>query len=98
LKQWSDDKQAGHKVVGSVRSPSKGTELLSIHPEWEGKVSFVTVPDYAKSGTWDSTFKENDLDYVVHVAAPLLDNPKNIDFDKDFLEPSVKGYPPLNAL
>jgi nucleoside-diphosphate-sugar epimerase len=92
LTEQSNTRQAGHKVVGSIRSPSKGTELLSIHPEWEGKVSFVTVPDYAKLGTWDNTFREHDLDYVVHVAAPLLDNPKNVDFDKHFLEPSVKGY------
>ena len=65
--------------------------MLSIHPEWQGKVSFVTVADYAKTGTWDEVFKTHDFDYVVHVAGPLLDNPANVDFDKNFLEPSVKG-------
>ena len=65
--------------------------MLSVHPEWKGKLSFVTVSDYTKSGTWDHTFKQHDFDYVVHVAAPLLDNPENVDFDKFFLEPSVKG-------
>jgi hypothetical protein len=66
---------------------------MSIHPEWEGKVSFITVTDYTKSGTWDEAFKNYDgFDYVVHVAGPLLDNPENVDFDKNFLEPSVKGY------
>lgn len=77
-----------------MRSPSKGEQLLSVHPEWSGKLSFVTVSDYRKSGTWDETFKNHDFDYVVHVAAPLLDNPENVDFDKFFLEPSVKGYFP----
>lgn len=28
---------------------------------------------------------------IVHVAAPLLDNPENTDFDRDFLRPSVEG-------
>jgi hypothetical protein len=53
-------------------------------------------------------FKTNNIDYVsftvfldrllrskfqvVHVAAPLVDNPANTDFDRDFLHPSVEGY------
>lgn len=78
--------------MGSVRSPKKGEQLLSVHPEWNDKLSFTIVSDYTKVGTWDETFKNYDFDYVVHVAAPLLDNPENIDFDKFFLEPSVKGY------
>lgn len=28
---------------------------------------------------------------VVHVAAPLLDNPENTDYDLHFLNPSVEG-------
>jgi len=28
---------------------------------------------------------------MVHVAAPLLDNPANTDYDRDFLKPSVDG-------
>jgi hypothetical protein len=78
-------------VVGSVRSPIKGDQLLSVHPEWMSKLSFVVVSDYSKPGTWDEAFKQNEFDYVVHVAAPLLDNPANVDFDKFFLDPSVKG-------
>lgn len=78
--------------MGSVRSPKKGEQLLSVHPEWNDKLSFSIVLDYTNAGTWDETFKSHDFDYVVHVAAPLLDNPENVDFDKYFLEPSVKGY------
>jgi len=85
------DFKAGHRVIGSVRSPKKGEQLLSVHPEWEGKLAFVTVSDYTKPGTWDETFRDHDIDYVAHIAAPLLDNPENVDFDKFFLEPSVKG-------
>jgi len=28
---------------------------------------------------------------IVHVAAPLLDNPAHTDYDRDFLKPSVDG-------
>ena len=70
----------------------KREQLLSIHPEWKDKLSFVTVADYAKPGTWDETFQKHDIDYVVHVAAPLLDNLKNVDYDQFFHEPSVQGY------
>jgi hypothetical protein len=75
-----------------VRSPKKGEQILSVHPEWADKLSFTIVSDYTKAGTWDDTFKKHEFDYVVHVAAPLLDDPENVDFDKFFLEPSVKGY------
>lgn len=78
--------------MGSVRSSKKGEQLLLVHPEWKEKLSFLVVSDYANSGTWDETFKQHDFDYVVHTGTPLLDNPANDDFDKFFLEPSVKGY------
>ena len=78
--------------MGQVRTKAKGDEMMSVHPEWAGKLSFVVVPDYSAPGCWDETFQQNDFDYVVHVAGPLLDNPANVDFDKFFLEPSVKGY------
>jgi nucleoside-diphosphate-sugar epimerase len=81
----------GHTVVGQVRSPSKGDEILATHPEYAGKLSFVIVEDYTTEGTWDETFKTHDLDYIIHTAAPLLDDPRNTDFDENFLKPSVSG-------
>jgi nucleoside-diphosphate-sugar epimerase len=82
---------AGHHVTGSVRTIAKGTELVTVHPEYEGKIDFVTISDYAKDGVWDDVFEKGDFDYVVHVAAPLLDNPKNTDYVRDFATPSVEG-------
>jgi hypothetical protein len=35
--------------------------------------------------------KEGGFDYVIHTAAPLLDDPRLRDFEKDFLKPSVDG-------
>ncbi len=42
-------------------------------------------------GAWDEVFQRNTFDYVIHVAAPTPDGVGNLDFDKDFLEPGVKG-------
>lgn len=81
----------GHSVVGSVRSAAKGQQILDRHPEYKGHLDFVVVADYTVSGTWDDTFKHHDFDFVVHSAAPLLDNPENTDFVQHFLKPSVDG-------
>lgn len=81
----------GHTVIGSLRGANKGSGILKNHSEWEGKLSFVSVADYTQEGVWDEVFEKGDFDYVVHVAAPVLDNPKNTDFERDFAEPSIKG-------
>jgi nucleoside-diphosphate-sugar epimerase len=81
----------GHEVTGSIRSQSKGDEILARHPEYEGHLKFVIVSDYTLPGTWDAAFQETEFDYVIHTAAPLLDDPRNKDFDTNFLAPSVKG-------
>ena len=82
----------GHTVTGSVRTQAKGEELLEIHPEWKGKLDFVEIEDYAAEGVWDDIFKSADFDYVMHVAAPMVDNPKYTDYERDFLRPGVEGY------
>ncbi|CAG8961394.1 hypothetical protein HYFRA_00013342 [Hymenoscyphus fraxineus] len=81
----------GYVVTGSIRTPAKGSQILALHPEYAGKLDFVVVSDYAKPGTWDDTFREKDFEFVVHTAAPLLDDPGNRDFERDFLGPSVGG-------
>ena len=54
----------GHTVTGSVRRAASGEQVLAEHPEWKGKLDFVTVEDYAKEGVWDSVFKSNKFDYA----------------------------------
>ena len=78
-------------MIGSVRSASKGQQILARHPEYKDHLDFVIVSDYTVPGTWDAAFKEHDFDFVVHTAAPLLDDPGNTDFVKHFLGPSVDG-------
>lgn len=82
----------GHNVTGSVRSTSKSQQILDKHPEYKGQVRFVIISDFTLPGAWDTTFQDVEFDYVVHTAAPLLDDPANEDFDRDFLKPSVDGY------
>lgn len=84
----------GHTVVGSLRHASSGDAILTTHPEWKNGLSFVEVEDYAAERAWDDVFKKHNIDYVIHVAAPLLDDPKNTDYDRDYIKPSVDGYDP----
>ena len=83
--------ESGHTVTGSVRRSSAGEAILAQNPEWNGKLDFVEIADYAEAGIWDNVFKTKEFDYIVHVAAPLLDNPANTDFDSHYLRPSVEG-------
>ncbi|KAK3329374.1 hypothetical protein B0H66DRAFT_21086 [Apodospora peruviana] len=81
----------GHHVTGTVRRASAGDEILALHPEWKDSLDIVVVEDITDQSAWDTIFTDNKFDHVVHVAAPLLDNPANTDYDKHFLQPSVEG-------
>jgi nucleoside-diphosphate-sugar epimerase len=81
----------GHTVTGTVRSLSKGKQLLEIHPEWKDHVRFVEVTNLSHHGTWDTVIQQGNFDYVIHNAAPMPDSQSATDFDRDFLEPSVAG-------
>ena len=83
--------EAGHDVTGTVRSADKGEQVLRVHPEWKDHLTFVTVKELTSQKEWGEAFKSAGFDHVVHTAAPLLDDPRNTDFDKHFLQPSVDG-------
>ncbi|MCJ1382887.1 hypothetical protein MMC17_006000 [Xylographa soralifera] len=82
---------AGYQVTGSVRTSAKGAEILQDNPRYAGKFTPATMTDMYRPGTWDQIFQDGNFDYVFHVAAPAPDNPTNVDFDKNFLEPAVNG-------
>lgn len=82
---------SGHTVTGSIRRSSSRSAILAENPEWKDKLDFVEIKDYAEAGIWDDVFKTKEFDYIVHVAAPLLDNPANTDYDIHYLRPSVEG-------
>lgn len=83
---------AGHQVTGSVRRASSGEEVFAEHPEWNGKLQFVVVANYAAVGAWDSIFQSRDYDYIIHVAAPMYGDESLLDYDRDWLKPAVNGY------
>ncbi|KFY48514.1 hypothetical protein V495_01271 [Pseudogymnoascus sp. VKM F-4514 (FW-929)] len=83
--------KANYHVTGTVRRAAAGDEIFSLHPEWKKDLDIVVVEDITNESSWDLVFKQTAFDHIIHVAAPLLDNPKNTDYDQDFLKPSVEG-------
>lgn len=79
----------GHTVTGSVRRESAGQSILKEHPEWSGKLDFIVIQDYSDQDALDTVFRNHKFDHVVHVAAPMPGNPELVDYDRDFLRPSV---------
>lgn len=82
-----------HRVILAVRSVSSAEALIAIHPEWPAQdVVIASVPDFTVPGAFDEVFKSHpEIDYVIHVAAPLLDDPRNNDFVEHFEKPNVLG-------
>ena len=83
-----------HNIVAAVRSLSSAKPLLATHPDWptNSKLEWVAVPDFTASGAFDKIFQSHpDIEYIIHVAAPVLDNPANTDFVEHFEKPSIQG-------
>lgn len=82
----------GHRVIAIVRSVSSADKISTTHPEWVKYITFEIVSDFTEPGVFDAVFKKHsEIDYVIHVAAPLLDDPKNTDFVENFEKPSILG-------
>lgn len=80
----------GHTITGSVRRASAGEAILKEHPEWKDSLDFVQIENYAAAGIWDKIFKSKDVEYVVHVAAPMYGDEQNTDYERDWLQPAVE--------
>ncbi|KAI3603727.1 d-lactaldehyde dehydrogenase [Moniliophthora roreri] len=86
--------ERGHDVRGTVRSRSKGEELLAEFtkipgyntPGKLGKFDFVIVEDISKPGAFDEAVKG--VDAVQHIASPFH---LNADDPKELIEPAVNG-------
>lgn len=79
----------GHTVTGTVRREAAGQAVLDENPAWKDKVDFLIITDYSDQAALDAVFKSRDFDHVVHVAAPIPGKPELVDYDKDFLRPTV---------
>ncbi|EXJ61994.1 hypothetical protein A1O7_02426 [Cladophialophora yegresii CBS 114405] len=82
-----------HTLLLAVRSPSSANALLENNPSWPASSLIIfPVPDFTAPGAFDSVFqKHREIEYIVHVAAPLLDDPAHTDFVEHFEKPSVLG-------
>lgn len=60
--------EKGYKVRGATRSTEKGATMKAARPQYEKKLDFVTVNDFAATGVFDDGALE-DIDAVVHVAS-----------------------------
>ncbi|ETI19921.1 hypothetical protein G647_08936 [Cladophialophora carrionii CBS 160.54] len=82
-----------HSLILAVRSPSSAKALIENNPSWPASALTVfAVPDFTDPGAFDSVFQKHpEIEYIVHVAAPMLDNPAHTDFVEHFEKPSVLG-------
>ncbi|KAG8684269.1 methylglyoxal reductase (NADPH-dependent) gre2, partial [Ceratobasidium sp. 423] len=78
----------GYTVVGTVRSESKGEELVKLFPAYTGKLSYAIVPNIVKPGAFDQVIKEGDFDAVAHAASPVAVPGGTIE---DFVKPAIDG-------
>ncbi|OAP64523.1 hypothetical protein AYL99_00495 [Fonsecaea erecta] len=82
-----------HNVVLAVRSPSSAELLLANNPSWPvSRITVHPVPDFTVRGAFDSVFQTHpDIEFVVHVAAPMVDIPDGTSFEESFEKPNVLG-------
>ncbi|ESZ92585.1 hypothetical protein SBOR_7002 [Sclerotinia borealis F-4128] len=83
----------GYRPTASVRSPPKADQILEVHPEWNGKVDLVFVPEITTPGAFDHVFKNQinrgGFDYVIHTASPVTFSVD--DVKKDLIDPAIHG-------
>ncbi len=83
--------QAGHDVVGTVRTPDRAQEVRDavaphLEPDALGRLRFVTL-DLSQDGGWDTAM--DGVDVLVHTASPFpLVQPTDPD---DVIRPAVDG-------
>ena len=78
---------AGYRVKGTIRSPSKSKYLEQKFSTFKGDFSFVTVPDLQAPHALDEAVQ--DVDFICHVASPYFTSSN--DPVKELIEPAVNG-------
>lgn len=79
------------KIILALRRPAAADELITNNPSWpKDKLVTHVIPDIAAPGAFDSVFQQYpEIDYVVHVAAPVAS--VTGDFVQDFQRPNEEG-------
>ncbi|KAJ9616363.1 hypothetical protein H2200_000081 [Cladophialophora chaetospira] len=82
-----------HTLILAVRSTSSAKAVLANNPSWPASsITLFPVPDFTAPNAFDSLFQEHpEIEYILHVAAPMLDNPAHTDFVEHFEKPSILG-------
>ncbi|CEL60511.1 Putative uncharacterized oxidoreductase YDR541C OS=Saccharomyces cerevisiae (strain ATCC 204508 / S288c) GN=YDR541C PE=1 SV=2 [Rhizoctonia solani AG-1 IB] len=78
----------GYTVVGTVRSESKGEELVKLFPSHTGKITYAVVPDIVKKGAFDQVIAEGNFDAVAHAASPVVVPDGTFE---DYVKPAIEG-------
>jgi nucleoside-diphosphate-sugar epimerase len=79
--------EAGYRVKGTIRSPSKAAFLERKYASRKDDFFFVIVPDIQSAHALDEAM--TDVDYVCHVASPYFTS--TLDPIKELVEPAVLG-------
>lgn len=84
--------QAGYKVIGSVRSEKKATQLLATHNN--GNLSAALIQDIANVESILGALKavlgpQESISGILHLAAPFSYNVE--DYERDLMLPAVQG-------
>ncbi|KAJ4854165.1 3-beta hydroxysteroid dehydrogenase/isomerase family domain-containing protein [Trichoderma breve] len=77
----------GYNVKATVRSETRGEEVLESHAEHSAKLSYVIVPDIAEKGAFNDALQG--VDGVIHVASPMQLG--TTDFETQLFRPAVDG-------
>lgn len=79
---------AGYKLRISVRKEAQIDALRALFSQHADQLDFVVIPDLSSPDAFDSALL--DVTYVFHLASPLPGGGGS-DFEKDYLQPAVKG-------
>jgi nucleoside-diphosphate-sugar epimerase len=79
---------AGYRLRISVRKEAQIDALRAMFSEHADQLEFVVIPDLSSPDAFDSALQ--DVTYVFHIASPLPGGGGS-DFEKDYLQPAVKG-------
>lgn len=84
--------KAGHRVIGTVRSPQKAARLAEAFTEQisSGQLELETLSDVRNAGEFQVIFEKHpEIRYILHTASPF--NYNTTDPEKEMLQPAVEG-------
>lgn len=84
--------KAGHKVIGTIRSPTKAARLAEAFKSQieAGTLELETLSDVRSSEEFQEIFERHpEIKYILHTASPF--NYDTTDPVKEMLEPAIEG-------